>query len=581
VKLNQALAIVNGRNSAGKLKNHFLVCGFEPLHLVPLFQAHLLERLPDSNAQVQTGVYGDLLGNVELAISSSATAAALAMEWSDIDPRLGLRSAGGWSNESIADIPVNALQSFSHLEVSISKLAARMPIAVAAPSLPLPPIGNTISDQVALIELELEQQLALFLLRIARIPGVRILQRWRIGFPTPPASRLDARMELFAGFPYTVPFADGLAAAFAQVLYQPAPRKGLITDLDDTLWAGLVGEVGVQGVSWQQECHTQAHGLYQQMLGHLAANGIFVGVASKNETSTVVAALARNDLFLNAESLFPVVANWGPKSASVATILATWNISADAVVFIDDNPMELDEVKRKFPEITCLKFESKNPAKVLALLDELRDLFGKPLLQEEDFLRLPSLRASASLREEAKSGVSVEFLKDLGGTVSFDWNTAASDKRPLELINKTNQFNLNGLRLGEGEWLQLLEDRDRILTVVSYRDRFGPLGKVAVLIAARCGSKIRVLHWVLSCRAFSRMLEHHTLHALFDISGAEEIEFTFQATERNQPLQAFFESAGILPDPAGAHRISRVSFLSRNSSLPHKVSGNPEGKSTN
>lgn len=573
--LSQALAIVESRKQGADVKLHFLVCGFEPLHLAPLFQAHLLERLPHSKVEVQTGIYGDLRGNVNLAASSSAIAAAVAMEWSDIDPRLGLRSAGGWGEESLADIPVNTLQMFSQLERSLVGLAARMPVAFCGPSLPLPPLGHTIGEQAAVIELELEQQLAAFRLRLARVPGLRIVQPSAIGAPLPLAVRLDPKMELLAGFPYTVPFADALAVALAHVLWQQNPKKGLITDLDDTLWAGLVGELGVDGVSWQQESHSQVHGLYQQMLGRLAACGVFIGVASKNEMSTVAAALARKDFFLKAKSLFPVAANWGPKSASVANILSTWNIGADSVVFVDDSPMELEEVRRAFPGITCLRFEPKDPAKVWTLFGELRNLFGKPLLTEEDSLRLASVRASAHLLANAEDSVSADFLKGLEGTLTFQWEVDAADKRPLELINKTNQFNLNGHRISEGDWLRMLEEPDKVIGVVSYQDKFGPLGRIGVLVGSASGTSIRVLHWVMSCRAFSRMLEHHTIQALFARSNAEEIDFAFEGTDRNQPLQAFFKTAGIRPDASGAYRLSRTSSP-QCAALPHRVANIPE-----
>ena len=315
--LNQALAVINSRRQIGEGDVYYLACGFEPLHLATLLKAHLLQRLPEQkNVDLHHGVYGDLRGNIETATQSPAIACAVVLEWSDIDPRLGLRSSGGWSSEAKADIVGNCLRSYTHLEKAIERLAAGMPVAVAPPSLPLPPIGNTIGAQSSPLELELEQQLAAFLLHLSRLPGVRVAQPQRSGTPS-----LDAKMELLAGFPYTVPCADALASSLATVLCQSAPKKGLITDLDDTFWSGLVGEVGVEGVSWSQERHTQAHGLYQQMLGHLAACGVLVGVCSKNEASTVEAALARKDLFLNPESLFPVLANWGPKSASLAQIL--------------------------------------------------------------------------------------------------------------------------------------------------------------------------------------------------------------------------------------------------------------------
>ena len=308
------------------------------------------------------------------------------------------------------------------------------------------------------------------------------------------------------------------------------------------------------------------------MLGHLASCGVLLAACSKNEMTTAEAALARKDLFLNPQSLFPVHANWGPKSASVARILDTWNVAADAVVFVDDSPIELDEVRRAYPGMTCLAFPGKDPAAVWKLLGHLRDLFGKPVLMEEDRLRQSSIRASAQVRDMVAAGGSPDFLRTLQGTVTLAWRVEPADRRPLELIDKTNQFNLNGLRIGDSEWRRLLDRNDTIVAVASYQDKFGPLGKVAVLLGSQLGSKVRVSHWVLSCRAFSRRIEHHMLDALFRHTGAEEIEFAFEKTERNQPLQEFFGTLGVSPDAGGTHRTSRSDFIGRCGALPHEVS---------
>jgi FkbH-like protein len=575
VTLNQALALIKARKvGGGEKKPHYLICGFEPLHLKTFLRAHLLERLPGCDVEILNGVYGDLSGNLIAAAQSSALGAAIILEWSDIDPRLGLRSSGGWAEDVKPDIIASAAQRLSHIETALTRLAARMPVAVVPPCLPMIPMGNTVRAQASIVELELEQQLASFLLRSSRVSGVRIVERSRLD-KISKDERLDVRTELMAGFPYTTAFADALAAAVTDILYQPAPKKGLITDLDDTLWSGIVGEVGADGVTWQQESHTQPHGLYQQMLGHLASCGVLLAVCSKNELSNAEAALARTDLFLKPESFFPVCANWEPKSKSVARILQAWNIGHDSVVFIDDSPMELDEVRQAFPGITCLEFPKKDPAKLWHLLGELRDLFGKPVVMDEDRLRQASIRASATLQEMGDSAASPEFLSSLGGTVTLDWRIEAADKRPLELINKTNQFNLNGHRISEGEYQRHLEAGNAVLAVVSYSDRFGPLGKVAVVLGTRAQDTVKVTHWVMSCRAFSRRLEHHTLDALFRETKAGEIEFALETTGKNKPLQEFFRVAGIDPDADGIYRLTRNSFSGsfsgEGTALPHQV----------
>jgi len=565
--LNQALAIVNARRTGGPAKVHFLVCGCQPLHLATFLKAHLLERLPNDSVEILTGLYAGFPGNLEMATNSPATSAAVVLEWSDIDPRLGLRGAGGWSNKSKEDILAACQERFLSLAPALQKLAAKMPVAIAPPTLPLPPIGSTIRIQAGTVELDLEQQLASFLFQVSQIPGVRIVNPSHIEQPAG-AARLDPKMELLAGFPYSVPYTSALSRSLVDVLYQRQPKKGLITDLDETLWSGIVGEVGAGAVSWDQENHTQIHGLYQQMLGHLADCGVLLAVCSKNEPSVVEAAMSRKDLFIDSESLFPVCTGWGPKSESVAKVLGTWNIAEDAVVFVDDNALELSEVQQAFPGIMCLQFPGNDPAKVWKLLGDLRDLFGKPLLMEEDQLRRASIRASGQMRE---IGNPSDFLRGVQGTVTLDYRRNPIDKRPLELINKTNQFNLNGLRISEGDWQRCLGAGETIMTVVSYQDKFGPLGKIAVLLGARRGERVKVSHWVMSCRAFSRRIEHHTLDSLFRQTNASEIEFAFQPTERNAPLREYFKLMGVQQDN-GAFRLSRSQFLAQCDVLPHQLS---------
>ena len=570
--LNQALSICRNRTKGDTSSPYFLACGCQPLHLGTLLEAHLYQKLADDGIGVSTGHYGDLPGSLELASGSNCVGAFVLVEWSDLDPRLGLRSSGGWSPASITDILGTCAERCARMADSLQRLSGRMPVVVAPPGLPHAPIGTTISAQASQVEMELESCLTGFLLRLSRLPGVRVLARSALAAVGSSAPRLDAKMELLAGFPYTIPYADALVETAVGLMVQQTPKKGLITDMDDTFWSGIVGEVGIDKVSWDQSSHTQAHGLYQQMLGHLADMGVLLGVASKNEQSVVESALARPDLYLKAESLFPVRANWGPKSKSVAEILKIWNIDQTAAVFIDDSPMELSEVQAAFPGITCIQFKGKDANGVWELLGRLRDLFGKPQVGAEDLLRRASIQAAEQIRDAGDSASSPEFLRGLAGCVTIEYAKDPSDRRSVELVNKTNQFNLNGLRIGEGEWLRMLEKPETVLSVVSYADKFGPLGKIAVAVGTRSEGTVSLSHWVMSCRAFSRRIEHHTLASLFETWDAEEIAFDFAPTAKNQPLQDFLSSLGLAGDDSGKYRISRAEFFARSGELPHSVS---------
>ena len=563
--LNQALALIRANTGAGPRRSTFLVCGCQPLHLGTFLRAFAAQAQPENEAALLTGLYGDVRGNLVRAGASGATSAAVVIEWNDVDSRLGLRAAAGWGKAVRKDIADSAREWFAQVVAAVRNLAGRMPVAVAGPTLPLPPLDNTIQAQAGSLELDLRSQAAAFLLELAGIPGVRVVQSGGEA-----GNGLDAKMELLAGFPYTIPQAAALAQKLAAVLWQAPPKKALITDLDDTLWAGIVGEIGADAVSWSQEHHSQAHGLYQQMLGNLAEWGVLLGVVSKNEQAVAEAALARKDLLCDARTLFPVLAGWGAKSKSVAEALRIWNIGADSVVFVDDNPMELSEVELAFPGITCLPFCGTDAVRTWELLRRLRDLFGKTGLSDEDALRRESIRAAAIIRDLGEEASSEAFLHSLQAKVTLNFATPATDKRALELVNKTNQFNLNGQRFIDAEWQRLLEQPDTFAVTVSYEDKFGPLGKIAVMLAQRPAdqqSPLRVLQWVMSCRAFSRHIEQHTLDSLLRHTGAEEIEFCFTPTERNQPLQEFMGKIGARE----SGRIRATQFRAACGNLPHQV----------
>jgi FkbH-like protein len=566
--LGQAFVALSQSSQISPLDRVFLICGFQPLHLPTFLRARFSKQCPGRAVSVQTGLYNDLFGTLSAAVQSDAQGAAVVIEWSDLDPRLGLRSSGGWGPSVEQDILTNCRERFAHVLDQLQTLASRMPVALAGPTLRPSLFGHTAGWHFSTAEAALEQQVTAFLADASCLANVSVVHPGHLARVSPEHSRLDPKMEVGAGFPYSLPHASALAGHLIKLLYPVQPMKGLITDLDDTLWSGLVGEVGAGAVSWGLAEHSQIHGLYQQELRTLAEMGVLLAIASKNEPAVVETALQRADLHVQPESFFPVCVSWNAKSGVVAEILRTWNIGPESVVFVDDSAMELDEVRNAFPAITCIQFPKDHLAKAVEMLEQLRDLFGKPLVQREDTLRLASIRANAVLAETAGQSAPGQFLKQLQGRVIFDASKDRTNKRLLELINKTNQFNLNGVRITQGEWLRFLDD-DGFVIGVSYEDKFGPLGTISVVAGKHDADRLDVSAWVLSCRAFSRKIEFHTLEYLFRWSGARSIALSFQPTERNQPLQAFLKELGLTADRASRLVLSREEFLRMNHDLPH------------
>jgi FkbH-like protein len=317
---------------------------------------------------------------------------------------------------------------------------------------------------------------------------------------SPLRERFDVESELLAGFPYRLPHASALANLLAHLTRKPVPKKGLITDLDDTLWRGILGEVGVEGISWDLDHHTQMHAFYQRVLGALGAEGVLLGVASKNERALVETALGREDLAVSPEFFFPLEVSWGRKSDAVARILKAWNVGADSVIFIDDSPLELAEVKASHPSVECIQFTTKDSPGIYDLAYRLRDLFGKSAILEEDAIRAQSIRQSHWVARdyETSKQTPANFLDNVQAEMNFNFTKAPVDPRALELVNKTNQFNLNGKRYTEAAWQNYLRDPESYLLVASYTDKYGPLGKIAVVAGRRDGRKLIIATWVMS-----------------------------------------------------------------------------------
>lgn len=544
----------------------WLSCGFNALHLKTYLAAYGRQRFPESGVSVADGLFGDFFGNLERSRSSGAEGAVVVVEWSDLDPRLGLRHAGGMGLSVAADTVDEARRSLDRIRSLLAGVGAVMPVAIVGPTLPLPPLGHTYPAQMDRWEVELMSQVASAQREWVSLAGVRTVSSSYLSEISPPGTRRDVRMDLASGFPYTLEHAAALAGALIPVLYPSPPKKGLITDLDNTLWKGIIGEDGPDGVAWSLSGHAQHHGLYQQFLAALAERGVLIAIASKNDPDAVVRMLSHPELLLPNQSIFPVEANWGPKSESVGRILDAWNIHSSDVIFIDDSPLELAEVRTRFPEMEIMEFPASDGKAVWRLLLDLQHRFGKPRVGEEDRIRAASLRTAVSFAPTADGTTDPSsFLAGVGGEITIDWRLDPADARALELVNKTNQFNLNGRRYSESDWSALLAAPGAFLQVVSYQDRFGPLGKIAVAAGRAEGGHGRVEAWVMSCRAFSRQIEHHMLDRLFARLGAGTLEFDLQNTGRNAP------AANFLAQYAPGGIADRERFVQAAPVLPHKI----------
>jgi FkbH-like protein len=551
MKLLEALNIVKAMNlRKGRTLPIYFASGFTPLHLKTFLTAELSQLFPERTIEVSEGIFGDLLGNLSRFSKSDFEFGGAFLEWSDLDPRLGIRSTARWNNSELSNILTTAQTRALRLQQQIDENSRFAPIAISLPTLPLLPLSFTPGWQASSFDLELHGIVQSLGSTISRNPRVRVLSSQRIDMESPLKERFDVEAELLTGFPYRLLHASVLAFSAALLLRPQVPKKGLITDLDDTLWKGILGEDGIDGISWDPEHNSQMHALYQRFLGSLASAGVMIGVASKNDPALVNEALEREDLALSPSVLYPIEAHWETKSQSVARILETWNVSADSIVFVDDSALELAEVEAAQHGIQCLRFPVGDEAGIYNLVLELRDIFGKGAIFPEDLIRSASIRHSHPSSDSRAAVATDDFLDNVKAETTFDFNKLPLDPRALELVNKTNQFNMNGRRYTEASWLKLISEPSAYLMVAAYRDKFGPLGKIAVVAGLVRGGRLSISTWVMSCRAFSRRIEYKCLAELVNHFGPEEIAFDFLPTERNGPFSNFLsEILGTAPSP--------------------------------
>ncbi len=544
MKLIEALKILNSAPSEGKTFRLFLACGFAPLHLQTLVAAEAQRAMPEAPVSIETGTYDDLVGNIQKLCGIGVDAACIAIEWPDLDPRLGVRRLSQWTHQDYSNVLQCAMANGERLFSEIERAAQQLPISVCFPTLRLLP--HTFSPLAVTHPLVAELHLLVSGLEVRLLKDTRatVANRSRID-ELSIIQRASLETDIQFGFPYAIEHASAVAQVLVGGLFQPPPKKAIITDLDDTLWSGLIGEHGIDQVHWDVEHYAQVHGIYQQALHSLAAEGVLIAVASRNSRELIQEAFHRRlDLLLSHADVLPFEVHWGSKSTSVANILRTWKIGEDSVVFVDDSTIELAEVKAAYPNIECLQFPRGNAQVFLEFWKRLRELFGRSAIHKEDKLRSSSLRALDTLEREASQGSTADdFLRGLQGELVFELSADPTDLRALELVNKTNQFNINGNRYTESSWRRALNLPGSFLLTATYRDRFGLLGKIAVMQGRVIkGSAVHVDCWVMSCRAFSRRIEFSCLARLFEQFAAEKGLIAYQPNDRNGPVAEFLKA---------------------------------------
>lgn len=331
-------------------------------------------------------------------------------------------------------------------------------------------------------------------------------------------------------------------------------KKLVVVDLDDTLWGGIVGDVGWQGLRLGGHDDVgEAHVEFQRELKGLSRRGIALAIVSKNEESVALEAITSHpEMVLKLDDIVTHRINWTDKARNVADIAAELNLGLQSVVFIDDNPMERARVREALPEVYVPEWP-KDPRLYVSTLSSLR-CFDTPSLTKEDAERTTQYVAERK-REELKASVGSldDWLLSLGIRVQFAPLGPDNIVRATQLLNKTNQMNLSTRRLNEVELSGWASSPSHELWTISVGDKLGDAGLTGLLGIAFEHGVARIVDYVLSCRVMGRKVEETIVAFAIERAHAreaEEVVATYLQTPKNKPCLGFWKSSGFEFDEA-------------------------------
>jgi FkbH-like protein len=325
-------------------------------------------------------------------------------------------------------------------------------------------------------------------------------------------------------------------------------KKCLVLDLDNTIWGGVVGDDGYDGI--ELDPHTpvgESYRAFQKYVLELKERGVILAVCSKNEESTAREPFEKNPyMILQLDDISCFVANWEDKASNIKQIADTLNIGTDSLVFFDDNPAERCIVQQFVPE--CLVIEvPEEVADYAKALDEAH-AFDWLQLTPEDLSRTSSYAANSLRNDLATSFTNyADYLTALEMSAEIGEVQEKQVARFSQLINKSNQFNLRTVRYTEAEIEELRDDDAAKCIAISLADKFTQYGLISCIILRKNGSTAFLDTWLMSCRVLKRSVEDLALEYLVELArnwGVERLEAEYIPTKKNSLVQNFYAELG-------------------------------------
>jgi FkbH-like protein len=327
-------------------------------------------------------------------------------------------------------------------------------------------------------------------------------------------------------------------------------HKCAVLDLDNTLWGGVIAEDGLAGIQLGNGPRGEAYVAFQEYLLALRERGVLLAVVSKNNDRDAREPFEHHpDMRLRLADISLFLANWDDKAANVGRVAERLNIGLDSIVFIDDNPAERQVVRQLLPAVEVVQLPSEASGYVRAVSDTL--LFEAAAVSSEDLSRAVQYQARAAAAElEQQAGSLEEFYASLDMQALVAPFDELNLGRIVQLIGKTNQFNVTTRRHGMADVRRFMNDGRYVTLYLRLRDRFADHGLVALLIAEQKDDVLEIDTWLMSCRVIGRTLEDEMFRSLCEIARERKcacLRGTFIPTDKNGVVTGLFDRLGFAP----------------------------------
>ncbi|HLG98174.1 MAG TPA: HAD-IIIC family phosphatase [Bryobacteraceae bacterium] len=355
----------------------------------------------------------------------------------------------------------------------------------------------------------------------------------------------DERKWLMARLPVAAPNLIHLVNEWLRFLHPLCGKvcKVVVTDLDNTLWGGVLGEDGVEGIQAGQEYPGGAYWSVQRALLDFYQRGILLAISSKNDHADALRAIdSHRGMLLRPHHFASTRINWNDKCQSLREIAEELNVGLDSLAFLDDNPAERERIRMELPEVHVIEL----PREPFDYADALRNapVFERLKLSQEDRERNNYYAGQRQRTELAGEAESIEdFYRSLDQEVEIAPADSSTFGRVAQLTQKTNQFNLTTRRYSQQQIEALSADPDYCVHTVRVKDRFGDNGLVGVAIVRRSGRTSEIDTLLLSCRVIGRTVEKAVLSHLAAAAreeGSDRLSGWFLPTKKNAPAREFY-----------------------------------------